>query len=347
MQKREVMNYCKKKIKMYLSQNVIDFIKGFFRLRFIFQRNFFVYVKGRFLPVYWEKTHARYNIPEPLSTTSMVCNASFWDSPCFQYWYPYLEENFFDLMQASNQLKKDARKHGIIYHRKLWEFVYILQALYERNMIRPECRGVGFGVGTEALTAIFASRGCSILATDLTAQHAAAAGWAISGQHTLGQLKELNKYGICAENEFERLVTFRDVDMNDIPSDIKEYDFCWSACALEHLGSIAKGIEFIKNSLKTLKSGGIAVHTTEFNLDSDDENYDDPSSAIFSKKDILILKRKLEAEGHYVYPLDFNKGTTFVDGFVDLPPYSKGNMHLRLNIRGFTSTSIGLIIRKR
>ena len=128
---------------------------------------------------------------------------------------------------------------------------------------------------------------------------------------------------------------------------IKEYDFCWSACALEHLGSIAKGCEFIKNSLKTLKSGGIAVHTTEFNLGAEDEHLDDTSSSIFSQNDILTLVQELEAQGHYVYPLDFNKGTTFVDGFVDLPPYSKGNMHLRLNIKGFTSTSIGLIIRKK
>lgn len=347
MSENKIAVSCKRILKAWLPGYVIGFIKSVFRLRFIYKKQFFVYLRGRIAPVYWKRSHSLYDMPEPLSTTSMICNASFWDTPCFQYWHPYVKENFFDLMQASNQLTKDARKYEVIYHRKLWEFIYILQALYERNKLCPGCCGVGFGVGTEALPAIFAARGCTILATDLAPQQSAAAGWIIGGQHAQGQLRDLNKYGHCPEKEFERLVSYRDVDMNDIPSDITDYDFCWSACALEHLGSIAKGTEFIKNSLKTLKPGGIAVHTTEFNLDSDDKHLDDPSSAIFSKKDILAFKQELELEGHYVYPLDFNKGTTFLDNFVDLPPYSKGNMHLRLNISGFTSTSIGLIIRKK
>ena len=52
-------------------------------------------------------------------------------------------------------------------HRKIWEFCFIAQALDERGMLARGRRGLGFAVGTEPLPAMFASRGCAIVATDL------------------------------------------------------------------------------------------------------------------------------------------------------------------------------------
>jgi len=31
-----------------------------------------------------------------------------------------------------------------------------------------------------------------------------------------------------------------------LPADLTGFDFCWSICALEHLGTIAQGLDFIK-----------------------------------------------------------------------------------------------------
>jgi len=67
---------------------------------------------------------------------------------------------------------------------------------------------------------------------------------------------------ICPANIFKKNVEYRSVDMNDIPSDLKNYDFTWSACAFEHLGSIDSGLEFVCNQMKTLKNGGWAIHTS-------------------------------------------------------------------------------------
>src|SRR2546430_1704158 len=53
------------------------------------------------------------------------------------------------------------------YHRKQWEFCYILQALAEAGVMEPEFRGIGFAVGREPLSAILAQHGCRVLATDL------------------------------------------------------------------------------------------------------------------------------------------------------------------------------------
>ena len=38
-----------------------------------------------------------------------------------------------------------------------------------------------------------------------------------------------------------------------------QFDFVWSACAFEHLGSILNGLEFVVNSVKCLKPGGVVL----------------------------------------------------------------------------------------
>ena len=118
-------------------------------------------------------------------------------------------------------------------------------------------------VGGEPLPALFASLGAQIVATDQSPETGMDAGWASSC------LSGLNQQDICPEHTFSRLVTFREVNMNDIDADLSgQFDFCWSSCALEHLGSLQHGLDFIENSLAILKPGGIAIHTTEFNLSS-------------------------------------------------------------------------------
>src|SRR5437868_2278891 len=53
------------------------------------------------------------------------------------------------------------------YHRKQWEFCYILEALAEAGLMEAGFHGLGFGVGKEPISAILAQRGCEVLATDL------------------------------------------------------------------------------------------------------------------------------------------------------------------------------------
>ena len=36
---------------------------------------------------------------------------------------------------------------------------------------------------------------------------------------------------------------------------------------IDRIGSIELGLQFIENSMATLRPGGVAVHTTEFNLE--------------------------------------------------------------------------------
>src|SRR5690606_5057191 len=120
----------------------------------------------------------------------------------------------------------------------------------------------------------------------------------------------LNNRGICDESLFNKNVSFLEVDMNNIPPYLIDYDFTWSSCCFEHLGDIRKGLDFVKNSINCLKSGGIAVHTTEYNVSSNDTTITEGSTVLFRKRDIEQLVKELTEEGHYVYTVNYNIGNS-------------------------------------
>jgi len=263
---------------------------------------------------------------EPLSCTSQLCNQYFWNLPLYQYW--------------CEKLKQKPRMH-----RKQWEWVYVAQVLFENGFLKPGSKGLCFAAGQEPLPALFASLDCKITATDLDINTETAKKWAADGQNAENDIKNLNKDGICPDGLFEKNVQFCCADMNNISDDFNGFDFNWSCCAFEHLGGIKQGLDFLVNNLKTLENGGIAVHTSEFNLTSDEDTFESEGLSIFRKRDYMRIADKLEQMGHYVYPMDFRTGNEFLDNFVDIWPYSQ-DFHLRLNIHDFVSTSFGIIVRK-
>jgi SAM-dependent methyltransferase len=231
------------------------------------------------------------------------------------------------------------------FYRKWWEFFYIAQTLFERGLLTAGKRGIGFGIGREPLPALFASFGVEIVASDQSLEAAERSGWVQSGQHS-HELSALNESGICTEATFSRLVSFREVDMNDIPSSLdEEFDFCWSSCSLEHLGSLRHGLDFIENSLRTLKSGGVAIHTTEFNLTSNVDTLESAGVSIYRRCDIDEFLEKMRARDFIVSPIDWTLGEGFAETVVDMPPY-RIEPHIRLNVGEFDVTSIGLVIQK-
>lgn len=231
--------------------------------------------------------------------------------------------------------------------RKQWEFVYILQVLHLSGMLQPGKNGLGFGCGREPLAGVLAQHGCNILATDLAHDVAMERGWVDTMQHAAG-LEGLYSASqeFITRQDFLSRVQFRSVDMNAIPVDLYGgYDFVWSACALEHLGSLQYGIDFIKNSVRCLKLGGLAVHTTEFNLSSNESTSEEPSCSLYRACDIQRLITELQGTGFEVAPLNLNSGTCRVDNYIDIPPYGV-SPHLKLLLSGYVVTSIGLIIRR-
>src|SRR5204862_2356900 len=108
-------------------------------------------------------------------------------------------------------------------------------------------------------------------------------------------------------------VSFRPVDMNNIPEDLGGFDFIWSSCSFEHLGSIRKGKHFIRRMARCLRPGGVAVHTTEYNVDSNFWTVRRGQDVLFRRRDFLAMVLDLEQAGHRVEPLDFDSGDTPAD----------------------------------
>ena len=258
---------------------------------------------------------------------SCLCSEAQLNSPAFRFWAHALDQPWR-------------------LHRKLWEFCFVCQALYERGMLQEGRRGLGFAVGEEPLPALFASHGCNVVATDLEATDQRAQVWADTAQLAVS-VEKLERPRICAPKLFRERVSFRPVDMNRIPADLIDFDFTWSSCSFEHCGSIHLGLDFVVNQMRCLRPGGIAVHTTEFNLTSNDKTLAEGGTVIFRKRDIGELVRRLEKDGHFVEPITYALGSSPGDKHVDTFPYAEAP-HLKLLLaERFVSTSIALIVTKR
>lgn len=232
----------------------------------------------------------------------------------------------------------------VMVHRKMWEWLFICEALAERGMLEPGRRGCGFGVGREPLVALFASMGCRLVATDLEPERAQAAGWADSGTEYAGDIAHLNDYKLCDPQVFLERVSYRYVDMTRIPADLVGFDFTWSSCALEHLGNLEAGAEFVVAQMKCLAPGGVGVHTTELNVSSDERTVESGGTVLYRRRDIEELATRLRGLG-YGITLDLSEGDSPADRHVDLPPYS--DTHLRTRLGEHATTSVGLIIEKK
>ncbi len=232
------------------------------------------------------------------------------------------------------------------FHRKLWEWAFVTHHLESLGALGAGKRGLVFGVGKEKLPAYFASRGCTVVATDAPAEIGIEAGWRDTNQF-IGSAERLWYEDHLDYTTFLERVSYETCDMTHIPEHLTGFDFCWSSCCFEHLGSLEAGLDFVVNSVEaTLKPGGIAVHTTEFNLSSDGETVTDGPTVIYRKRDMELLVRRLRERGHEVSDLKVAPDTDPLDNYVDIPPNSPGAPHLKLRMSKYNVTSVGLAIRR-
>lgn len=276
--------------------------------------------------------------------TTSVCKYEDFDTD----WYFHWTEAFGWEKKADN-LPSSERW----LHRKYWEWAAIAQALHERHLLMPGKTGCGFAVGREPLSSLFAARGVRVCATDLpveaeTPETATASTWAETGQHA-ASLEAMHAPNLIDIETFRRMVKFRPVDMRDLqlPWDEK-FDFLWSSCSIEHLGSLEAGMSFVKNAMHLLKPGGIAVHTTEFNVGSNDDTMSVGQDVIYRRRDIEQLDYELRRIRCGLAKPDYFAGDHQYDIEYDPDPFNTpGNRkHIKLLIGSHVSTSLIMIIRK-
>jgi SAM-dependent methyltransferase len=272
--------------------------------------------------------------PARAGLTSRTCRQADIESPWLRHWCGALGTTPF-------------------YHRKLWEDCFILQVLWEAGLLKPGGRALGFAVGQEPLPAILASRGVEVLATDIAAEDARAQDWIATGQHGASTDKLFRPH-LSDRASFDRLVAFRSADMAALPEELLDgsRDIVWSACSMEHLGSHERGLAFVEAAMRCLRPGGIAVHTTELNLDAEGETLGQGNTMLYQLRHLEALSARLAALGHTMLPLSHQHPPGIMDQFVDVPPYEEGRVplgplsppHLRLSIAGYPCTSVGIVV---
>jgi SAM-dependent methyltransferase len=230
-------------------------------------------------------------------------------------------------------------------HRKMWEWCVIAQVLHERGHLKPGRRGCGFAVGHEPLASLFAAYGADILATDLDVT--SDAGWANTGQHA-GSMASIHWPNLITMEALKQRARFQAVDMRDLSGLRGErFDFVWSSCSFEHLGTLEAGLRFVEASVDLLKPGGVAVHTTEFNVSSQEDTLTSGPNVIYRQCDLIELGERLRKRSATLQRLDFDAGDSDFDRDYDRYPfYESGRQHIKLELGGFVSTSVLLVITK-
>jgi len=265
---------------------------------------------------------------------SQLCSAESLRSPELRAW----AERLRPMWATDLEDRRD-----VMLHRKMWEWLFIAEALRERDMLAPGRSGLGFGVGQEPLVALFAAAGCDLVATDQPQEQAVASGWTDSQVEWAGGVESLPTFGFCSDEDLARRVRFRPVDMNAIPEDLRGFDFTWSSCALEHLGTLTAGMDFVVAQMQCLRPGGVAVHTTEYLVAGRDETVEAGGTVFYRRRDIEDLVRRLRSAGDAI-EVDYTEGTTPDDLHVDVAPYT--DVHLRTQLGGFVTTSLALVVTK-
>ena len=259
--------------------------------------------------------------------TSMVCRYEHFLTPWYQEW---------------------SRRMGFAghIHRKAWEWCAIAQALGERDMLRSGRVGCGFAVGKEPLPSLFASTGVKITATDAPPSEEGGSSW--TNQYA-SSLEDIYVPAILCEELFRQNVEFQYADMRDpgtFPD--RQYDFVWSCCAFEHLGTLETGRRFVLDSAdRLLKPGGVAIHTTEFNISSDDDTVEEGRDVIYRRRDLDRISTSLRRVACGMVPVDYDLGLLPEDLNYDYPPYyTHGRQHIKLLSGDYVVTSIMIIIQK-
>lgn len=250
----------------------------------------------------------------------ILCNSEDWEKGWFV--------RILDIMQ--NQRNQ--------YHRKVWEHAVIYHALEERGMLAPGKRGLGFGVGREPLPAMFAAHGCEIVATDNVEPRA----WGMQYGRSIADLRMPH---LCPDDVFDELVTYRQVDMNRIPDDLRGFDFVWSSCSMEHIGGLGNGMDFCCNTIRCIRDGGLSVHTTEYNLDSNNATLESPDVNIYRERDLRRMSDMISGAGGLMYPMNLNRPMTELNAHVDETTQDQMR-HVNVRVGGFATTSM-LIICER
>jgi SAM-dependent methyltransferase len=263
---------------------------------------------------------------------SKICDAADWFDPEFQ-------------SVVENELRETAR-----FHRKQWEFAMIFLTLKKLGFVRDDKIGLSLGGGNERVLYSIANHVKKLYVTDLYDENTT---WDCARTVDPDEFIKLSKPFNYDENKIKALR----MDMRKLDFEDNTFDFCYSSCAVEHIGDFEDFINHFNEVYRCLKNDGVYVFTTEISFS--DVTIKDPNNYIFSSAYLnrIIEQIRLTPEsdpyiaisGHSAnlpFPsnisnLCYENGKTLSENLLKKFP------HLTL-IRGkYPFTSIQLVLRKQ
>ncbi len=262
---------------------------------------------------------------------SKICDAADWFDSEFQ-------------QVIKHELKEFPR-----FHRKQWEFAMIFLALRRLGLLNEENIGLSMGGGNERVLYSIARYVKKLFVTDL---YSDTTGWDCARTDDPTDFIRSSKPFDVDDSKIEALR----MDMRDLQFEDNTFDFCYSSCAIEHIGDYEDFVKHFNEVSRCLKEGGIYVLTTEFQFD--DKTIEDPNNYIFAAnylKDILnnidlslIVEPMVSLTEHEAnLPLPVNVNKLFKTGSLDddkdkFPVYP----HILLLRGKYPFTSISFILKK-
>lgn len=147
-------------------------------------------------------------------------------------------------------------------HRKQWEFAQIFRALRALGQLNGASRGLSMGGGQERLLYAVARSAGHLTVTDL---YEAGSAW--DGARTDDPDRSIRAAAPFAV-DFSKLHAQR-MDMRRLEFGDALFDFCYSSCAIEHIGGHDDFLAHLREVRRVLKQDGVYVLTTEFHYGDD------------------------------------------------------------------------------
>jgi len=197
-----------------------------------------------------------------MHNTSKICDAADWFDPEVK-------------IIIENELKEPAR-----FHRKQWEFAMIFLTLQKFGLLNQQKVGLSLGGGNERVLYSIANHIKKLFVTDLYDDKTS---WDCARTEDPDEFIKVSKPFPVDDTKIQALrMDMRHLDFKD-----NTFDFCYSSCAIEHIGDYQDFLQHFNEVNRVLKAGGIYVLTTE--LQFGDKTIPDENNFIFTKDYISKL----------------------------------------------------------
>jgi SAM-dependent methyltransferase len=235
------------------------------------------------------------------------------------------------------------------FHRKQWEFAMILLALRRRGVLRPDAVGLSMGSGKERLLYAVAHNVRRVVATDL---YDPATEWDKARTADPDRWIKDDKPFPVDDAKLEGLR----MDMRSLGFEDETFDFCYSSCAIEHIGGREDFLKHLSEAHRVLKPGGVYALTTELHYGP--ETIEHPHNYYFSAGYLRDLVAECDfaadpaidasiAHHRINYPLPANLDRLCFDGPGRLGSRLLGEApHVQLLLGRHPFTSVAVVLTK-